>query len=143
MNARKCTNGGILLIFFIFLCAGPLAAQMNQMNSIYRFRGVAIPVDLRIEETVYPRGEYDLEFLKVPVSMSYFMRIMKEGKILQLVQGTLFPYERKSKQVPWNPTLKMARNTGEKKLVITFESGAGTRNYARIRANFFIDYVGD
>ena len=125
----------ILLLFFV----GQLTAQMNP---IYRFKIVPIPVDLRINNSILPKGEYDLEFLRVPNPLSYYLRIMKKGKILHLLQGENFPYDNSS-TIPKKPTLKMSKNKVEKSLIIVFESGSYAKNYAKLRASYRLEYEED
>ena len=127
----------LVFIGLVFL-VGQLAADMNLIN---RFKKVAIPVDLRIEGSILPKGEYDLEFLRAN-PLSYYLRIMKKGKILHLVQGKEFIYDDFSK-APRKPTLKMSKNRAEKLLNIVFESGSDTVIYELCRATYSIEYVED
>jgi hypothetical protein len=142
MKARK--QWAIRLLFFgiSFFFAGQLAAQINQMNLIYRFKKVGIPVDLRLEGSILARGEYDLAFFTIPSSKSFFLRIFKKGKIMNLLQGKHWPYAEGS-AVPKKPVLNMNLNRDEKMLLILFESGSGTRIYAGVRATFQIPYEGE
>ncbi|MCX6555580.1 MAG: hypothetical protein NTZ12_11320 [Candidatus Aminicenantes bacterium] len=128
----------LIFIFFLFF-AGQLAAQLHP---IYRFKNVMIPVDLRIGDSILPKGGYDLEFLRVSSPLSYFVRIMKKGKILHFLQGEDFQYDNSS-TIPKNPTLKMSKNKDEKTLSIVFESGMYQKDYAKIRAIYHIEYEGD
>ena len=128
----------MVLLFFIFL-ARQLAAQMNP---IYRFKKVTIPVALHIKDFILPKGAYDLEFLRVPNPLAYYLRILKKGKILHLLQGEDFPYENSS-SIPRKPTLKMSKNKSEKSLIIVFESGSDTENYGNLRARYHLDYETD
>lgn len=127
----------LVFIFFLFF-VGQLTAQMNP---IYRFKKVTIPVDLHIKDSILPKGVYDLEFLRAN-PLSYFLRIMKNGKILHLIQGEEFRYDNSS-TIPKNPTLKMKKNNAEKSLIIVFESGYLTRIYGKLRASYRLEYKED
>lgn len=139
MNARKTTSGIVLFLLIFLACAGLLSAQMNEMNAMYRFRNVAVPVDLVAGAKVLPMGNYDLEFVRVPTSRWYFVRIMKRGKILHTVQGEEQVYDA-AETIPKEPKLHMSLNRGEKKLNLVFESGWGTEKYGNIRARFSCDF---
>lgn len=127
-----------LVFVFILLIAGQLRAQMNPIN---RFKKVTIPVDLNIENSILPKGAYDLEFLRGN-PLSYYLRIMKSGKILHLVQGEQSPYDN-PKDIPKKPTLKMSKNVAEKILTIVFESGYETNIYGKLRASYRLEYKED
>jgi hypothetical protein len=125
----------ILLFFFAGLPA-------EQMSTICRFKNVTIPVDLRIEGSILAKGSYDLEFVRYPSPILYYLRIMKKGRILNLLQGKEFAYENDS-VIPRKPLLKMSKNTIEKTLKITFESGTDTKIYERVRATYSFEYTDD
>ncbi|TRZ88512.1 hypothetical protein D4R89_08085 [bacterium] len=127
----------LVFIFFLFF-VGRLTAQMNP---IYRFKKVPIPVDLHIEDSILPKGTYDLQFLRAN-PLSYFLMIMKNGKILHLIQGKEFPYDNLS-TIPKKPTLKMSKNKAEKSLIIVFESGYLTKIYPKLRASYRLEYKED
>ena len=127
-----------LVFVFILFFAGQLTAQMNP---IYRFKKVAIPVDLNINDSILPKGEYDLEFLRAN-PLSYYLRIMKQGKILHLIQGEGLLYD-DPKTIPAKPTLKMSKNKDEKLLIIVFESGYRTNIYGKLKASYRIEYKED
>jgi len=74
--------------------------------------------------------------------LAYYLRILKKGKILHLLQGEDFPYENSS-SIPRKPTLKMNKNKSEKSLVMVFESGSDTENYGNLRARYHHDYEED
>ncbi len=136
MIIKKSRLGCSLAAFFSLFLAGQLTAQMNV---ILRFKKVAIPVDLRIENSTLPKGLYDLEFLRTPSPLSYYLRIMKEGKILHLIQGEEFRYD-DPKKIPKKPTLSMGKDTARKLLIIVFESGSYATTYAKLRIRFQIGY---
>jgi len=134
----KRSKVAFLPVFFLFFCfTFQLTAQINQMNPITRFRNVSIPIALYIEKSILPKGEYDLEFLRVPNPKAYYLRIMKKGRILHLVQGKDYPYTEK-KQIPRAPKLHLSRDTAANMLIIVMDSGAYTKPYANCRAIYQI-----
>lgn len=134
----KKTKTVYFLAALLAITAASLPAEF--MNPICRFKGITIPVDLRIEEAILEKGAYDLEFLRYPSPILYYLRIMKKGKILHLVQGEEFAYDNSS-VIPRKPQLKMSKNTVEKRLTLIFESGTDTKIYERVRARYNLDYV--
>ncbi len=127
----------VVALVFTFCFAGALAAQINQMNRIARFRNVPISVDLQFKKSVLSKGMYDLEFMRVPSTKAYYLRIMKKGKILHLVQGENFPYTMISEMCN-APRLHMKRDPATNMLVIVVESGAYTKPYSKIRAKYCV-----
>ena len=133
-----------LAILFTMLFFADLA--IAQMDPIYRFKGVNIPVRLKIKADILEKGAYDLEFLRASSTVSYFIKIMKGGKILDLLQGEEFRYDgterdiARNPDIPTKPTLKMAINRSEKLLILTFESGRYHRGYPLLRARFKYQY---
>ena len=134
---RGKTACSLVLIFVLFFVCQLTA----EMNPIYRFKKVTIPVDLHIENSILPKGTYDLEFLR-DSTRSHFLRIIKNGKILHLIQGKEFLYDNSS-TIPKNPTLKMNKNQAEKSLNLVFESGYLTRIYPKLGASYRLEYIED
>lgn len=135
--ARKRGKAACFLAFiFILFFTGQLTAQMNPIT---RFKNVSLPFALRIGDSILPKGEYDLEFLRVPNPKAYYLRIMKKGKILHLVQGEDFPYDNRS-VIPRAPKLSMSRDTSTKSLIMVMESGSYSKPYAKLRARYVIQY---
>ncbi len=136
MIIKKGRVGFSLAMFFSLCLTARLTAQMNV---ILRFKKVPISVDLRIKDSVLPNGVYDLEFLRTPSPLAYYLRIMKAGKILHLVQGEFIRYE-DPKKVPAKPVLNISKDTAEKLLIIMFESGSFATKYAKLRVRYQIPY---
>ncbi len=136
MIVNRGRVGCSLAVLFSLCLAGRLTAQMNP---ILRFKKVPISVDLRIKDSILPKGVYDLEFLRTPSPLSYYLRIMKEGKILHLIQGEFSAYD-DPKKVPKKPMLNMSKDTAEKLLIIVFESGSFATKYAKLRVRYQIPY---
>ncbi len=117
-----------------------------QMDPIYRFKNANIPVSLKIKDQILEKGAYDLEFLRTSSPRLYFIKIMKRGKILDLLQGEELPYDgtegdiARNLDIPSNPTLKMTMNKSEKLLILVIESGRYARKYPMLRARFKYQY---
>lgn len=137
MAQRKGCVFAALVFFSVLLLAE--AAQV-QMDSMYRFRGVKIPVSLVLNGTVTESGPFDLEFLVARDSGSFCLRLIKKGKILGHVQGREWAYGGDEK-VPGKPTLKMTRDTGNSALNLVFEAGKDHLFFPLVRAEFSIPYV--
>jgi len=125
------------------ILAGPAGAQMN---SIYKFKGVNVPVSVKSGDKVLAKGTYDLEFVRSQSAKLYFLRILKGGKILGTFQGEEWPYSvsmadlARGSEVPKKPTLKMSLNRADKLLALVFESGMHTVNYPQLRAKFALPF---
>ena len=124
-----------MILSIILFCPDFVLAQMDP---IYRFKNVNIPVSIKIKDQIMEKGAYDLDFCRTSSPVAYFVRIMKRGKILDLLQGEEFPYE--DRNIPNKPTLKMNRNESENLLILVFESGTSARNFPKLRARFKIQY---
>ena len=123
----------IMLFFADFIIA--------QMNPIYRFKNVNIPVSLKIEDKILEKGAYNLEFCRALSGPFYSVRIMKGKEVLVVLEGEEFPYvQAKDRKMPYKPTLNMTKNQSEKLLILVFESGIWTKIYPMIRARFKIQY---
>jgi len=142
-------KNGVLVIFSVLLLVVLFFADfaIAQMDPIYRFKGVNVPVKLKIKNKILEKGEYDLEFLGTSSPVLYFVRIMKGGKILDMFQGEEWRYAKgmeidvaHSAEAPQKPTLKMALNKSEKLLTLVFESGRNSVSYPLIRAKFNLPY---
>jgi len=131
------TRGKTALFPFFFFILGLAFQLAAQMNPITRFKNVPLPFALHIQNSILPKGEYDLEFLRVPNPKAYYLRIMKKGRILHLVQGEDYPYA-DPKEAPRAPKLHMSRDTAANLLIMVMESGAYTKPYAKIRAKYSI-----
>jgi len=112
-----------------------------QMNPIYRFKDVNIPVSLKNKNKIVEKGAYNLEFCRASNGPFYYVRIMKKKEVLVILGGEEFPYDiAEDRNIPNKPTLKMTRNHSEKLLILVFESGTVTKIYPMLRARFKIQY---
>ena len=144
MGSRKALANCSLFLIVTLLFAAHVLAQMSPVN---RFKGVNIPVSLKIDDKILAKGVYDLDFRRTSSPVLYYVGIMKSGKILGLVQGEEWPYGTgivsdiaKNRDIPQKPTLKMAKNTDERLFIIIFESGRSASKYPMIRARFKFPY---
>ena len=127
-----------IILSIILICPDSILAQMEPMS---RFKNVNIPVSLKIKDQILEKGAYDLDFCRTSSPVAYFVRIMKRGKILDILQGEEFPYGiTEDRDMPNKPTLKMTRDQSEKLLILVFESGTLAKNYSKVRARFKIQY---
>ena len=114
--------GGLM----IFLMAGAVAAQLVD---IAKFKGVQIPYTMKFEDKVLEKGKYDLETLKDRNNPTYYLRFKKRGRVICMVEGEQLTVEARGmsrlsdKDIPDNPRLKMKKNTAEKNLIFTVETG--------------------
>lgn len=136
--AHKQAGVSLVLAFSAgLLLAG--SAQV-QMDSIYRFRGVRIPVNMVLKGTIVESGPFDLEFLMARESGSFCLRLIRKGKILDHIPGREWSYSG-NEVVPGKPTLKMGRDTIANTLILTFESGRNHIYFPLLRAEYSIPYV--
>jgi hypothetical protein len=122
---------GVCIVLALAAVAAP---AQESLDSIYRFRGLKIPV------AVIESGPCDLEFLKARDSGQLFLRLIKKGKVMDLVAGRESAYA-EGEAVPGKPTLKMAKDSGAGELILTFESGKDHRIFPSLRAKFPIPYI--
>ncbi len=144
MGSRKALARCSSIVSLTLLSAVLVLAQMIPLN---RFKGVNIPVNLKIQDKILEKGVYDLEFRRTSSPVLYYVGIMKSGKTLGLVQGEEWPYGTgivsdiyENRDIPPKPTLKMAKNADEKLFMIIFESGRSASKYPMVRAKFKLPY---
>lgn len=116
------------------------AGAEPKMDSIYRFRGIRVPLSLMIKGAVVEAGIFDLEFLKAADSADLYMKLIKKGEVLDLIKGEEWPYEG-SEPVDAKPKLKMGRSPSQGALVFTFESGKDHRFFPLVRGRFSVPYA--
>ena len=137
MSIKRGGAALILAFVFLFNLAIPLAAQINQMNRIAYFRNVPISSDLQFKKSALSKGIYDFEFMRVPNTKAYYLRIKKKGKILHVVQGENYPYT-KITEMSNAPRLHMNYDAATNMFIIVVESGAYSKPYSKIRAKYCI-----
>ena len=108
------------------ILTAPAAAQLVD---IAKFKGVQIPYTMKFEDKVLEKGKYDLETLKDRNNPTYYLRFKKGGKVMCMVEGEQLAVEARGmsrmsdEDIPDNPRLKMKKNTAEKNLIFTVETG--------------------
>jgi len=134
----------LCVVSFVVLAASFLASQATaQEVSLFKFRGTQVPVKLKIKDQVADKGVFDLEFVRTSDPAPYAMKVIRRGKVLDVIQGEDWPYDGDNdsdKNVPSKPTLKMTMNRGAKLLTFIFESGTDAHQYPKIRARFRVPY---
>jgi hypothetical protein len=126
-------KGGGYLIggLMIFLMAGPVAAQLADVS---KFKGIQIPYTLKHEDKVLEKGRYDLEVVKERNSPTYYLMFKKKGKVVCLVKGEQLTVEVRAgarltdASIPDSPRLKIKKDTAEKILIFTVETGRHSRS---------------
>lgn len=118
---------GVLMILAL---AAPAAAQFIDVG---KFKGIAIPYTLKFNDKVLEKGLYDLETLKNRTSPTYYLRFKKKGKVICLVPGEQLTVEARAgsrltdPSIPNTPRLKMKKDTTEKILIFSVETGRRSR----------------
>jgi hypothetical protein len=143
----KKTSGPDIFSIMLIMTLFSAVLAMAQMTPLYRFKGINIPVRLKIEDKIIEKGAYDLEFLRTPSPVLFYIKIMKGGKILGVLPGEEWPYAHgivsdiaHDPEIPAKPTLKMSMNKSEKLFNFIFESGKNARVYPLMRAKFKLPY---
>ena len=138
---RIFTN--LLLIFLIIILFRPATAMTD---SVYKFKGVAIPFDLKYEDSTFKKGKYDFEILVHHQAQVFYLRIIKKGKGLCLIPGERLKYKgygfekMKDPKIPDQPTLRIKRYPTGKIVNIIFESGKNTAIYPLEKIKFKLEY---
>jgi hypothetical protein len=143
--SQKGSFAFVSVVIVIMLFCADLAVA--QMIPLYRFKGVNLPVKLQVKDKSLDKGAYDIEFLRTSSPVLYYIKFMRKGKILEVLQGEEWPYAHGiasdvlyNPETPTKPTLKMSKNTTDKLLIFVFETGRNALNYPLVRAKFKIPY---
>ena len=116
------------------------------MTSVYKFKGVAIPFNLKYEDTIFKKGKYDFEILIHHKQQVFYLRILKKGKGLCLMSGERLKYKSygfekmKDPKIPDQPTLRIKKHPTGKIVNIIFESGKKTAIYPFEKIRFKLEY---
>jgi hypothetical protein len=114
---------GVLLVLGLAATAGA------ELIDIGQFKGVQIPYALKFEGKVLDKGLYDLTAVKDRNNPLYYLRFKKRGKVICMVEGEQLTVDARGgsrmsdEDIPDNPRLKMKKNTAEKLLIFTVETG--------------------
>lgn len=145
MSNKRRVLSVVSLVVLAAFCLADAAA--GQTAPFYKFRGIQVPAKLKVKDQILDKGVFDLEFLRSSSPVLYSMRIIRRGKIIDVIQGEEWPYAggivseiADAKDIPQKPTLKMTKNSGEKLLTFIFESGRFAHSYPMIRVRFRVPY---
>jgi hypothetical protein len=143
----KKINGPVIFSTALIIALFSADLAIAQMTPLYRFKGINVPVRLKIKDKIVEKGAYDLEFLRTSSPVLFYIKIMKGGKILGVLPGEEWPYAHgitsdiaHDPEIPAKPTLKMTMNKTEKLFNFIFESGRNTSVYPLMRAKFKLPY---
>lgn len=130
---------GVLMILAL---AAPAVAQLIDIG---KFKGVQIPYTLKFEDKVLEKGKYNLETLKNPNTPSCYLRFKKGNKVICVIEGERLDYEAQGmsrmsdSEIPDQPRLKMKKNSAEKILIFTVETGRNSL-YPYLFLRFELEY---
>ena len=124
-----------ILLIMILLC--PAIAQMNL---ICEFKEVKIPFNLKYEDSIFEKGKYDFELLKM--TNVFYLRIKKKGKSVCLMPfGEKLKYENMfDPDIPKRAKFQIKRNPALKIAYLIFESGSHHPDYPTIKVRFKLEY---
>jgi len=138
---RIFTN--LLLIFLIIILFCPATAMTTR---VYKFKGVAIPFDLKYKDSIFKKGKYDFEILFHHKQQVFYLKILKKGKGLCLIPGEKLKYKSygwerlRDPKIPDQPTLRIKKYPTGKIVNIIFESGKKTAIYPLVKVRFKLEY---
>jgi hypothetical protein len=122
----------------LFLILAGLA--ISQMNTVCEFEGVKVPFTLKDEESMFERGKYDFELLKM--TNIFYLRIKKDGKPVCLKpHGEKVEYEDLTDpEIPQRSKFQIKRNPALKIAYIIFETGSHHPEYPSVKVRFRMKY---
>ncbi len=132
-----------LVILFVLLLLPPDVTA--QMKSVYKFKNLQIPFDLKHNDSTFNKSKYDIEILRQQTT--WYLRLIKNRKFLCTIIGTSLEYENKGTDkledpdIPDKPTLKMKKLPEENVLEIIFETGKKANLYPFCKVSFKIGYA--
>lgn len=132
------------MIFILSLFIGQAEAQLK---TIYKFKGVMVPLKMEHDNSVIKKGRYDIEFLKNQAAGSYIMRILSGRKKLCTLVGEELTYDSHSGRqltdpsIPDDPRLRMRKNADAQQIHFLFESGRKSPVYPYVYLRFKIGYL--
>jgi hypothetical protein len=117
-----------------------LSPAIAQMKLICEFKDVNIPYNLKNEDSLFEKGKYDFELLKV--TNVFYLRIKKKGKPVCLIpHGQKFMYENMyDPDIPQNAKFQIKRNPALKIAYLIFETGSHHPDYPSIKVRFKLKY---
>lgn len=124
-----------ILLIMILLC--PAIAQMKL---ICEFKDVEIQFNLKHEDSIFEKGKYDFELLRM--GNVFYLRIKKKEKPICLIPGgKKLKYESFSDpDIPERAKFTIKRNPALKIAYIIFEPGSQHPDYPFIKVRFNLEY---
>jgi len=126
-----------LRISLIMILLSPAIAQMKL---ICEFEDVNIPFNLKNEDSLFEKGKYDFELLRM--GNVFYLRIKKKGSpVLLKSGGEKVTYENMSDpDIPQRSKFRIKRNPALKIAYLIFESGTHHPDYPTIKVRFKLKY---
>jgi len=117
-----------------------LCPAIAQMKLICEFKDVNIPFNLKNEDSLFEKGKYDFELLKM--TNVFYLRIKKKGIPVCLIpHGQKLMYENMSDpDIPQYAKFQIKRNPALKIAYLIFESGSHHPDYPTIKVRFKLEY---
>jgi hypothetical protein len=116
----------LLTVFLVFLFCTQAGADWR---TIQKFKQVDVPFDMKYEDLIMEKGQFDFEILSERSLNIFQLKIYKKGNSLCAITGKVLreglPGARgeEMEEVPDEPTLQMKRIPVKKALYILFETG--------------------
>ena len=135
-----------LRVILIMLVLFPV---YTQMQSLFEFKDVNIPFNLKHEDMIIKSGKYDLEFFKHGAGQVFYLKIKKGNKTICLIpEGERVKYKNQSSlelllidpDIPDDCRLNIKRNPALKIAYIIFETGKRAMAYPYYKIRFKIGY---
>lgn len=133
----------LLAVFLVFLLFSQAGADWR---SIQKFKKVDVPFDMKYEDLIMEKGQFDFEILSERSLNIFQLKIYKKGKSLCGITGKVLrdglPGTRgeEMEEVPDEPTLQMKRIPVKKALYIIFETGKLTEIFPGFVIQFELGY---
>lgn len=135
-----------IILMGIFIITALSHHASAQMKKIKKFKNVNIPFNLKCDDIIIEKGQYDLEIWAYRAVRQWSLKIIKKGETLCIVSGKILRDEcpgargQESEEIPEDPTLKMSRIPALQIFNIIFETGKLTQYYTCYRVRFQLEY---
>lgn len=117
-----------------------------QMKKVHKFKKVNIPFNIKCDDTIIEKGQYDIEIFAYRAVRQWSLKILKGGNTLCILNGQILRDEcpgargQEMEEVPEETTLKMSRIPAKQILNIIFEAGRMTQFYTCYKVIFQTEY---
>jgi hypothetical protein len=117
-----------------------LCPAIAQMKPVCEFKEVKIPFNLKNEDSIFEKGKYDFELLRM--GNVFYLRIKKKGNpVLLKSGGEKLMYENMfDPDIPQRSKFQIKRNPALKIAYLIFESGSHHPDYPTIKVRFRLEY---